>query len=63
MDDFLDNIAFNRWKELLEENNYRKRKRLRLSLGDEIFCAIQKAYSQLSSRRAESLYEFAESRN
>ena len=24
MDDFLDNSAFNRWRELLEENNYGK---------------------------------------
>ncbi len=24
MEDFLDNSAFNRWRELLEENNYRK---------------------------------------
>ncbi len=27
MDDFLDNSAFNRWRELLEENNYGKRGR------------------------------------
>ena len=27
MDDFLDNSSFNRWRELLEENNYRKRGR------------------------------------
>lgn len=34
-----------------------------LKLSDELFCAIQKVYSQLSSRRSESLFEFAESRD
>ena len=37
--------------------------RPRLKLSDELFCAIQKVYSQLSSRRSESLFEFAESRD
>ena len=33
--------------------------RPRLSLHDSIFCAIQKVYSQLSSRRAYSLFQNA----
>lgn len=36
--------------------------RPRLSLQETLFCAIQKVYSQLSSRRAYSLYENAEER-
>ena len=36
--------------------------RPRLLLQDELFCAIQKVYSQLSSRRSASLFGFAESR-
>lgn len=36
--------------------------RPRLSLQGELFCAIQKVYSQLSSRRAHSLYKNAEER-
>jgi transposase len=36
--------------------------RPRLSLKEEMFCAIQKVYSQLSSRRAYSLYRNAEER-
>ncbi len=38
------------------------RGRPRLALRDELFCAIQKVYSQLSSRRSASLFGFAESR-
>ena len=38
------------------------RGRPRLLLQDELFCAIQKVYSQLSSRRSASLFGFAESR-
>ena len=33
-----------------------------MKLSDELFCAIQKVYSQLSSRRTESLFDFTESR-
>ncbi len=36
--------------------------RPRLPLKEQLFCAIQKVYSQLSSRRAESLYRNAEAR-
>lgn len=39
------------------------RGRPRLSIKDELFCSIQKVYSQLSSRRSASLFEFAESRD
>ncbi len=39
------------------------RGRPRLPLKDELFCAIQKVYSQLSSRRSASLFGFAESRD
>ena len=38
------------------------RGRPRLSLQDELFCAIQKVYSQLLMRRSTSLFEFAKSR-
>lgn len=38
------------------------RGRPRLSLQEQVFCAIQKVYSQLSSRRAHSLYRNAEER-
>ncbi len=37
--------------------------RPRLPLRDQLFCAIQKVYSQLSSRRAAGLYKNAESRD
>ena len=39
------------------------RGRPRLPLKNELFCAIQKVYSQLSSRRSASLFGFAESRD
>jgi transposase/predicted nucleic acid-binding Zn finger protein len=37
--------------------------RPRIPLKEAIFCSIQKVYSGLSSRRAHSLYQFAEQRN
>lgn len=40
-----------------------KRGRPSLSLQDELFCAIQKVYSQLSQRRAHTLYHNAEERD
>ncbi|MHB8396935.1 MAG: transposase [Thermoplasmataceae archaeon] len=45
------------------EEPVQTRGRPRLNLSDELFCAIQKVYSQLSSRRSASLFEFAESRH
>jgi transposase len=39
-----------------------RRGRPQLSLTDELFCAIQKVYSQLSQRRAHTLYRNAEER-
>jgi transposase len=37
--------------------------RPRLSLKEQVFCSVQKVYSQLSSRRAHSLYKNAESKS
>ncbi len=37
--------------------------RPRIPLKEAVFCSIQKVYSGLSSRRAHSLYQFAEQRN
>jgi len=45
------------------EEPEQQRGRPRVSLKQGLFCAIQKVYSQLSSRRAFSLYENAEQRN
>jgi len=44
------------------EEPERKRGRPNLNLQDELFCAIQKVYSQLSQRRAYTLYHNAEER-
>jgi transposase len=44
------------------EDPEQKMGRPRLQLKEELFCAIQKVYSQLSSRRAYSLYQNAEER-
>jgi transposase len=43
-----------------EPEGERRRGRPSLSLSDELFCAIQKVYSQLSQRRAHTLYRNAE---
>jgi transposase len=45
------------------EESAQTRGRPRLSIKDELFCSIQKVYSQLSSRRSASLFEFAKSRD
>lgn len=44
------------------EEPEQKMGRPRLSLREQAFCSIQKVYSQLSSRRASSLFRFAEER-
>ena len=51
-------------KDLAEnvEEEEQKIGRPRLSLKEELFCSIQKVYSQLSSRRAHTLYRNAEER-
>lgn len=45
------------------EEPEQERGRPRLSLKESLFCAIQKVYSQLSSRRAHSLYKNAEDKD
>lgn len=45
-----------------EPEQKRSRGRPSLSLREKAFCSIQKVYSQLSSRRASSLFRFAEER-
>ena len=45
-----------------EPKGEKRRGRPSLSLSDELFCAIQKGYSQLSQRRAHTLYRNAEER-
>jgi hypothetical protein len=51
-------------KDLTEnvEEEEQKTGRPRLSINEELFCSIQKVYSQLSSRRAHTLYRNAEER-
>jgi hypothetical protein len=51
-------------KDLAENAEDQKQKigRPRLSLKESLFCSIQKVYSQLSSRRAHTLYQNAEER-
>lgn len=51
-------------KDLVENVEEPKQKmgRPRLSLSEQLFCAIQKVYSQLSSRRAYTLYKNAQER-
>ena len=46
-----------------EHEHTKGRGRPKLSIKDELFCSIQKVYSQLSSRRSASLAEFAKSRD
>ncbi len=45
-----------------EPEQKRGRGRPSLSLKEQVFCSVQKVYSQLSSRRASSLFSFAEER-
>jgi transposase len=49
-------------KSIDEPEREGRRGRPQLSLSDELFCAIQKVYSQLSQRRAHTLYRNAEER-
>lgn len=49
-------------KSIHDPEGERRRGRPSLSLSDELFCAIQKVYSQLSQRRAHTLYRNAEER-
>ena len=49
-------------KSIDEPEREGRRGRPQLSLSDELFCSIQKVYSQLSQRRAHTLYRNAEER-
>jgi transposase len=46
----------------IEEPEQQGAGRKRLSLREQVFCSVQKVYSQLSSRRAHSLYKNAQER-
>jgi hypothetical protein len=57
-----DQLLKNLVKSIDEPEREGRRGRPQLSLSDELFCAIEKVYSQLSQRRAHTLYRNAEER-